>query len=151
MSRAKVLRGLTLTMGYACVAIGLFHVLLGNAAVPGAGAAGATVDSLGRFLGATFAGYGLAWLWAARQSPIPATVVRWLAGVFLLGALGRLLSIAVHGWPHGFQVALGALELVLSPLFLWLADAEERALGPGSTEAPGAAEASGSGVADARN
>ncbi|MGI5466435.1 DUF4345 domain-containing protein [Streptomyces sp. CA-132043] len=127
MTRGKTLRGLVLVMGYACVAIGLFHVLLGNAAIPGAGSAGPTIDSLGRFFGAIFAGYGLAWLWAARQSPIPATAVRWLAGVFLLGAIGRLLSLAVHGWPHWFQVALTVIELVLPPLFFWLANAEEGA------------------------
>ncbi|GAA2744290.1 DUF4345 domain-containing protein [Kitasatospora cinereorecta] len=130
MTRARALRGLVLAMGYTNVAIGLFHVLLGNAATPGAGSAGPTVDSLGRFLGAIFAGYGLAWIWAARQSPIPAAAVRWLAGVFLLGALGRLLSLAVHGWPHWFQVVLTAIELALPPLFLWLADAEEQALRP---------------------
>ncbi|WP_431040592.1 DUF4345 domain-containing protein [Streptomyces sp. P1-3] len=126
MVKAKVLRVLVLAMGYACVAIGLFHVLLGNASIPGAGSAGPTVDSLGRFFGAIFTGYGLGWLWAARQSPIPATAVRWLAGVFLLGALGRLLSLAAHGWPHWFQVALAVVELVLSPLLFWLADAEEK-------------------------
>ncbi|MFH8572426.1 DUF4345 domain-containing protein [Streptomyces sp. NPDC017993] len=125
MVRVKALRGLVLAMGYACVAIGLFHVLLGNASIPGAGSAGATVDSLGRFFGAIFAGYGLAWLWAARQSPVPATVVRWLAGVFLLGAVGRLLSLAVEGWPHWFQVVLTVVEL-LPPLFFWLADSEEK-------------------------
>ncbi|MEV0321503.1 DUF4345 domain-containing protein [Streptomyces sp. NPDC050658] len=126
MTRAQVLRVLALTMGYACVAIGLFHVLLGNASIPGEGSAGATIDSLGRFFGAIFAGYGLAWLWAARQSPIPATAVRWLTAVFLLGALGRVLSIAVHGWPHGFQTGLAVLELTLSPLLFWLADADEK-------------------------
>ncbi|MGC4745554.1 DUF4345 domain-containing protein [Micromonospora sp. DT201] len=128
MTRAKVLRGLVSAMGYACVAIGLAHVLLGNAAIPGAGPAGVTVDSLGRFFGAIFAGYGLAWLWAARQKPISATAVRWLAGVLLLGVFGRLLSLAVHGWPHWFQVVLTVVELVLSPLFFWLADAEEKSL-----------------------
>ncbi|MFI7102267.1 DUF4345 domain-containing protein [Streptomyces sp. NPDC050161] len=127
MVRIKALRGLVLAMGYACVAIGLYHVLLGNAAIPGAGAAGTTVDSLGRFFGAIFAGYGIGWLWVARQSPVPATVVRWLAGVFLLGASGRLLSLAVHGWPHWFQVVLTVIELVLPPVFFWLADAEEKA------------------------
>ncbi|WP_426362292.1 DUF4345 domain-containing protein [Streptomyces sp. E-08] len=126
MTRAKALRGLVLAMGYACVAIGLLHVLLGNAAIPGAESAGPTVDSLGRFFGATFAGYGLAWLWAARRSPIPAGAVRALTAVFLLGALGRLLSLAVEGRPHGFQLALGALELALSPLLFWLADADAR-------------------------
>ncbi|MFC9129060.1 DUF4345 domain-containing protein [Streptomyces sp. NPDC057099] len=124
---ARVLRALTQLMGWACVMIGLFHVALGNAAIPGAGSAGPTVDSWGRFMGASFAGYGLAWLWAARQRPIPARAVRWLAGVFLLGGVGRLLSLAVHGRPHGFQIALTVIELVLPPFLFWLADAEERA------------------------
>ena len=128
MTKAKALRVLVVTMRYACVAIGLFHVLLGNAAIPGERSAGPTIDSLGRFFGAIFAGYGLAWLWAARRSPIPAAAVRWPAGVFLLGAFGRLLSLATHGWPHAFQVAPGFIELVLSPVFLWPADAEEKAL-----------------------
>ncbi|MEU1862612.1 DUF4345 domain-containing protein [Streptomyces gardneri] len=136
MTRAKTLRGLVLTMGYACVAIGIAHVLLGNASIPGAESAGPTIDSLGRFFGAIFAGYGLAWLWAARQRPIPATAVRLLTAVFLLGALGRLLSLAVEGWPHAFQVALAALELALSPLLFWLAGAEEKA--HSAPRAPGA-------------
>ncbi|MGW4384803.1 DUF4345 domain-containing protein [Kitasatospora sp. NPDC004531] len=121
MTKAKALRGLMLTMGYACVAIGLFHVLAGNAAIPGESSAGATVDSLGRFFGAIFAGYGIAWLRAARQSPIRPATVRGLAGIFFLGAVGRLLSLAVHGWPHWFQIALGVVELTLPPLFLRLA------------------------------
>ncbi|MCX5009749.1 DUF4345 domain-containing protein [Streptomyces sp. NBC_00555] len=133
---ARTLKWLVLAMGAACVAIGLAHVALGNAAIPGAGSAGATVDSLGRFLGATFAGYGLAWIWAARQSPIPASAVRWLAAVFLLGAAGRLLSLAVHGWPNGFQVALTLVELVMPPLYFWLADADEKAHRAARTPVP---------------
>ncbi|MFJ8017945.1 DUF4345 domain-containing protein [Streptomyces sp. NPDC096339] len=124
---ARTLKWLALTMGVACVAIGLAHVALGNAAVPGGGGADATLDSLNRFLGAIFAGYGLAWLWAARQSPIPASTVRLLAAVFLLGAAGRLISLAVHGWPHWFQVVLTVIELVMPPLYFWLADADEKA------------------------
>lgn len=135
---ARTLRLLAQLMGWACVAIGLFHVALGNAAIPGAGSAGATVDSWGRFMGAAFAGYGLAWLWAVRQRPIPARVVRWLAGVFLLGGAGRLLSLAVHGWPQWFQIALAVIELGLPPVFFWLAEAEERAL-RGDVEAVAAA------------
>ncbi|MFI0262671.1 DUF4345 domain-containing protein [Streptomyces sp. NPDC017056] len=125
---ARVLRVLTQLMGWACAMIGLFHVALGNAAIPGAGSAGATVDSWGRFMGAVFVGYGLAWLWAARQRPIPARAVRWLAGIFLLGGVGRLLSLAVHGWPQSFQIVLAVIEIGLPPVLVWLADAEERAL-----------------------
>ncbi|RII18687.1 hypothetical protein DSC45_08710 [Streptomyces sp. YIM 130001] len=127
MSKVRALRLLASVMGYACVAIGLFHVLGGNLAIPGATSAGATVDSLGRFLGAIFAGYGIAWLWAGRQSTVPAAAVRLLTAVFFLGALGRLLSLAVEGRPHWFQLALGALELVMSPVLFWLADADESA------------------------
>ncbi|WP_129307356.1 DUF4345 domain-containing protein [Streptomyces sp. L2] len=123
---ARALRTLTQLMGWSSVAIGLFHVALGNAAIPGAGSAGTTIDSWGRFMGSSFVGYGLAWIWAARQRPIPAAVVRWLAGVFLLGAAGRFLSLAVAGRPQWFQLALTAIEVALPPVFFWLADAEER-------------------------
>ncbi|MFD8148627.1 DUF4345 domain-containing protein [Streptomyces sp. NPDC059708] len=139
---ARTLRVLAWVMGLACTAIGLFHVVAGNLAIPGEADAGATVDSLGRFLGAVFAGYGTAWLWAARQDPVPARVVRWLAAVFLLGAAGRLLSLAVHGWPHWFQVVPTVIELVLPPVFLCLANADERAFrersGEGAGVSPGA-------------
>ncbi|MER6473189.1 DUF4345 domain-containing protein [Streptomyces collinus] len=127
----RTLRVLTQLMGWTCVAIGLFHVALGNAAIPGAGSAGPTVDSWGRFMGASFVGYGLAWVWAARQRPVPARAVRWLAAVFLLGGVGRLLSLAAHGWPQWFQIALAVIELALPPVFFRLADAEERAASGG--------------------
>lgn len=125
---ARTLRVLAQLMGWSCLAIGLAHVVLGNAAIPGAGSAGPTVDSWGRFMGAVFAGYGLAWLLAARRRPIPAGAVRWLAGVFLLGGVGRLLSLAAYGRPHWFQIALTVIELALPPVFFWLADKEERAV-----------------------
>ncbi|MFG2611313.1 DUF4345 domain-containing protein [Streptomyces anulatus] len=124
---ARALRMFAWLMGVACVAIGLFHVIGGNAAIPGESDAGATLDSLGRFFGAIFVGYGLVWLWAARQDPVPARVVRWLAAVFLLGGIGRILSLAAHGWPHPFQVALALIELAFPPVWFWLADADERA------------------------
>ncbi|WP_312866302.1 DUF4345 domain-containing protein [Streptomyces boluensis] len=127
MTKAGWLKGLSLLMGYACVAIGLFHVVLGVASVPGAESAGATVDSRERFYNAIFLGFGLAWIWVARQSPIPASMVRWLSAVFLLGGVGRLFSIAVHGMPHWWQLPLTALELVLPPVYFWLATADERA------------------------
>ncbi|GGN48915.1 hypothetical protein GCM10012285_36480 [Streptomyces kronopolitis] len=132
----RALRTLAQLMGWSCVVIGAIHLILGNAAIPGASAAGTTVDSWGRFMGASFAGYGLAWLWTARQRPIPASAVRWLAGVFLLGGAGRLISLAVHGPPHWFQIALTVIELGLPPVFFRLASAEEHALRDGAETAP---------------
>ncbi|GLW57344.1 DUF4345 domain-containing protein [Kitasatospora phosalacinea] len=124
---ARALRFLCHTMGWACLAIGLFHMLAGNAAVPGATDAGPTLDSLNRFFGAVFAGYGLAWLRTARRSPIPPAPVRILAGVLLLGGLSRLLSLAAAGRPHWFQLVLLAIELALPPVYFMLATADARA------------------------
>lgn len=132
----KALGWLCVLMGVACAGIGVAHFALGVASVPGEARAGATVDSRERFYGAIFLGYGLAWLWAARQSPIPARAVRWLAGIFLLGGIGRVLSLAVIGPPHVFQLVLTVIELALPPVFLALASADEQA----GTPAPGADE-----------
>ncbi|MBB5119403.1 hypothetical protein FHS36_002836 [Streptomyces eurocidicus] len=131
MTANRLLKWLVLSMGTLCVGIGVFHLALGIASVPGEGSAGATVDSRERFYGAVFLGYGLAWLLAGRRSPVPATAVRLLAGVLLLGGAGRLLSLAVHGRPQGFQLFLTATELVLPPLYLWLSGADEKAAARG--------------------
>ncbi|WP_194834827.1 DUF4345 domain-containing protein [Nocardia sp. XZ_19_369] len=122
---AATLKWLSMVMGVACVAIGFLHIALGNDAVPDMGDLGATADSQSRFFGAIFVGYGAAWIWAARESPIPSTVIRWLAGIFLLGAVGRAVSVAVYGWPHWFQIVLTAVEVVLPPIFWRLATADE--------------------------
>ncbi|MGW7443989.1 DUF4345 domain-containing protein [Kitasatospora sp. NPDC054795] len=76
--------------------------------MPGIADAGPTVGGFGRFTGAVFAGYGVAWIRAARQAPVPARAVRWLAAVLLLGGLARVLSIVVDGRPHWFQLVLMA-------------------------------------------
>lgn len=122
----KTLRWLTFLTGALCAAIGVFHFALGVASVPGEGSAGATVDSRERFYAAVFFGYGIAWVWVARQSPMPLIVVRWLAAIFFLGGAGRVLSLAVHGKPQWFQLALTVIELVLPALFLWLSMAAAR-------------------------
>jgi hypothetical protein len=124
---ARLLKWLVLGMGVACVAIGFLHLVTGMNSVPGESSAGATVDSRERFYGAIFLGFGLAWIWVARQSPIPANAVRWLAGIFLLGGIGRIISLAVYGQPQWFQSVLTVIELGLPPVYFWLADADEKA------------------------
>ncbi|MFE3291301.1 DUF4345 domain-containing protein [Rhodococcus sp. NPDC059234] len=123
-----LLKGLTMAMGVACVAIGFLHMALGIDSVPDMGSSGVTADSQSRFFGAIFVGYGLAWIWAARRSPIPSVVVRWLAAVFMLGGVGRLISLAVYGVPHWFQIVLTVLELALPPVFFWLSAEDEKRL-----------------------
>lgn len=116
----RILRGFAWTTGVACVAIGVFHFLFGIASVPGEGAASATVDSRERFYNAIFVGYGLAWIWAARQRPLAVLAIRWLAGIFLLGGVGRLLSLLLRGEPHWFQLVLGLIEIALPPVYFML-------------------------------
>jgi hypothetical protein len=128
---ARLLRWLAIAAGVACVAIGLYHLVLGIGSVP----IGVTVDSRERFYNAIFVGYGLAWLWAARQSPIPAAAIRWLAGLLFLGGIGRVISVAWYGWPHGFQVALAVVELTVPLVYFWLAPADEKARGQVSSAA----------------
>ncbi len=99
--------------GLSCLVIGIYHFALGIASVPGATDANATVDSRERFYSAYFAGYGLAWLGAARRSPIRATDVRLLAGLMLISAVGRVLSLVSNGRPHWFQEVLTAVEFVV--------------------------------------
>jgi hypothetical protein len=128
----RLLKWLAVAMGVACAAIGLYHVVLGIGSVPGEGTAdtvaGVTVDSRERFYNAIFFGYGVAWLWAARQSPIPVTIVRWLAAFMFLGGIGRLISLAVYGAPHWFQIPLTVIELVVPPLLGWLTFTTRRPL-----------------------
>ncbi|MGW2367517.1 DUF4345 domain-containing protein [Streptomyces sp. NPDC001667] len=122
---AGLLKWLSWIMGVACVAIGAVHIVSGMDSVPG-GSAGPTVDSLVRFFAAIFLGYGLAWIWVARQTPIPSKAVRALAGMLFLGGLSRIPSWIAVGRPNGFQLALMAVELALPPVYFWLSTAGER-------------------------
>jgi hypothetical protein len=122
-SYLKNLAGVT---GLSCIVIGVYHFALGTASVPGATDANATVDSRERFYSAYFAGYGLAWLAAARRSPIRAGEVRLLAGLMLVSGVGRLISLVHNGRPHWFQEVLTAIEFVVPAAFFGIADTEEK-------------------------
>jgi hypothetical protein len=124
---SRYLKNLAGFTGLSCIAIGVYHFALGTASVPGATDASATVDSRERFYSAYFAGYGLAWLRAARKSPIRAGEVRLLAGVMLLSAIGRLISLVDKGRPHWLQEVLTAIEFVVPAVFFGIAEADEKA------------------------
>jgi Domain of unknown function (DUF4345) len=123
----RQLRSLAGFTGLSCIVIGVYHFALGTASVPGATDANATVDSRERFYSAYFAGYGFAWLGAARKTPIRAGDVRVLAGLMLVSAIGRLISLVHNGRPHWFQEVLTAIEFILPAVFFGIADTDERA------------------------
>jgi hypothetical protein len=70
-----------------------------------------TVDSYVRFMGAVFAGYGLAWLDAAASPEPDLDRMRLLAGLMALGGVGRLATRVTLGRPHRFQDLLTVIEL----------------------------------------
>jgi hypothetical protein len=121
------LRNLAGFTGLSCLVIGIYHFALGTASVPGATDANATIDSRERFYSAYFAGYGFAWLAAARKHPIRAGDVRLLAGLMLVSAVGRLISLVHNGRPHWFQEVLTAIEFVVPAVFFGIAESDEKA------------------------
>ncbi|MBV8860256.1 MAG: DUF4345 domain-containing protein [Mycobacterium sp.] len=123
---SRGLRNLAALTGLSCTAVGAYHFALGTASVPGATDANATVDSRERFYSAYFAGYGFAWLRAAHKSPIRAGDVRLLAGIMLLSAVGRLISLFRNGRPHWFQEALTAIEIVVPAVFFRITGKNEK-------------------------
>ena len=127
MASSRYLRNLAGFTGLSCIAIGVYHFALGTASVPGATHANATVDSRERFYSAFFAGYGVAWLGAARKTPIRAGDVRLLAGLMLLGAVGRVISLVHNGRPHWLQEVLTAVEFVVPAVFFGIANTEQKA------------------------
>jgi hypothetical protein len=127
VTSSRNLRNLAGFTGLSCIAIGIYHFALGTASVPGATDANATVDSRERFYSAFFAGYGVAWLGAARRSPIRAGDVRLLAGLMLVSAIGRLISLVHNGRPHWFQEVLTVIEFVVPAVFFGIADTDEKA------------------------
>lgn len=120
----RQLRNLAGLTGLSCVVIGIYHFALGTASVPGAADANATVDSRERFYSAYFAGYGAAWLAAARRSPIRAVEIRLLAGLMLVSAVGRVISLISHGRPHWFQEVLTAVEFAVPAAFFTMTTAK---------------------------
>ena len=107
--------------GVATVGIGLFHLVLGGAAVIGGSPLNATAQGEHRFFAALFACYGLAFLWCVPAAETKKRQINLLAATFLVGGLARLLSIAISGPPNAFYSAMLIIELALPMVLFFLA------------------------------
>lgn len=121
-ARLRALRMLATATGAACTGIGIMHAILGARSVVGLTDTGATEDSQERFYGSIFAGYGIAWLYAARQQPVSPQTVRWLAATMAAGGGSRLLGLLRSGRPHPFWLVMTGVEFVVPAGALWLLD-----------------------------
>jgi len=88
--------------GVTAIFIASLHIIFGPSAIPGSVPVNATMDSEDRFYATLFAAYGVALLWCIRDIERKSMVVYFLAGVFFVGGLARLVSIVAVGLPNTF-------------------------------------------------
>jgi hypothetical protein len=128
-----LLRFLLYALGASAVAIAVAIFVLGAGATahafeaafdaisgphPGEGAWPAVMDSELRFYAVLWGAYGLLLIAVARHIEARGRWLPWLALVFFLGGIGRLLSLVLVGPPHQVFVLLMGLELVLPPVIV---------------------------------
>jgi hypothetical protein len=82
-----------------------------------------TMDNELRFYAVLWGAYGVLLLVTARDLGARLEWVPWLALVFFVGGLGRVVSWVSVGTPHPFFLFLMCVELALPPvlIILWLA------------------------------
>jgi len=135
----STLRVLIAVLGFSAVVIALSIFVLGAAQTAWAGeqvydlltgwrgpfspAWPASMDNELRFYSALWGAYGLLLLATARDMARWDRAIPWLAGVFFLGGVGRMVSALQVGPPHPFFLMLAGVELMLPPVLigLWLA------------------------------
>jgi hypothetical protein len=120
MALRRVFQTFLVAFGIIAIGISLAHLAVGPEAIPGGSAVNPTSDGEDRFYAGFFGCYGVALLWCARGVERKQVYVNVLAGVLLVGGIGRLIALIIVGPPTPFFVAMLVLEMVL-PLLMVLA------------------------------
>jgi hypothetical protein len=106
-------------LGTVPVLSGLLGIIGGPGVLPGGEAVNATVDGEYRFVNIFWLAAGLLIWWSLRRPEERAAVTRVILTIASLGAIPRLVSVAVTGWPHPVFVGALVLELFVVPLVIW--------------------------------
>jgi hypothetical protein len=77
------------------------------------------LDSNIRFHAGVWFGLGLTLYWLIPTIERQTVLFRALWAMILIGGIGRLVSMAMLGWPPARTVAFAALEIIGAPLFVW--------------------------------
>jgi hypothetical protein len=113
----KLLSALIMIFGIVCCFIAIGHIAIGPPIIPGAIPVNATMDSEDRFYATLFLGFGAALMWCSRDLKTRHSLLGALLVTFFLSGVSRIISVIAVGWPNHLFIFLGALELLLPPLF----------------------------------
>lgn len=110
LDRAELRRFVAIT-GVVCLVLGVVQIVVGtlgtDATVP------ASAESNGRFGAGLLIGVGAIWLYAAREQTPPIGLIRVLAATLAFGAIGRVVSAAIDGWPSPWQTVQMGIEFAV--------------------------------------
>jgi hypothetical protein len=115
----KTLKLLCWVAGATLIALGISRILFSMATVPGGGSVNPTLDNEIRTAGALLIAFGIAYIWAARRSPIPSALLRVLAMTMALLAVARVISMIETGLPHWVFTVFTVIELIAAVLTYW--------------------------------
>jgi hypothetical protein len=116
----STLKYLLYAMAIVALVTGLNVVIGGAAFVPGAsGPVEATVDNELRFFAMFWIAYGGFCGWVAKNIATQYSFIPFIAVVFFMGGIGRLISTLLVGKPADILVPAMVLELIL-PVFIYL-------------------------------
>lgn len=105
--------------GVIVIGIALAHLAIGPAAVIAGSPVNPSTDGEDRFFAGIFLCVGVAFLWCARDVAHHRGYLNLLAAAFLVGAVGRLLSVLLAGVPHPFYLAMLAVEVTAPVLVIF--------------------------------
>jgi hypothetical protein len=94
-------------------------MLFSMATIPGGGVVNATVDTETRAGGALLIALGFAYIWAVRRSPVPSSLLRFLAMTMTLLGLARVISIIEVGMPHSIFLVSIVVEFAAAAITYW--------------------------------
>ena len=113
MGARRLLQAAVLLAGFVPVLAGGAGVVLGDAML---GGGGDILDSHFRYLSGLLLGIGLIFWALIPRIEQHGTIFRVLTGVVVMGGLGRLLGMIVHGLPSAAMTTALGMELVVTPL-----------------------------------
>ncbi len=115
----SILKYILYLMALVALATGLNVLIGGAAAVPGAeSGVEATVDNELRFFSVFWIAYGGFCYWVGKNLAEQSSFVPFIALVFFLGGIGRLISIFIVGVPADILIPAMILEFVL-PIIIY--------------------------------